>query len=44
MSWYAEASCHEHGADEMYFDVDAGEWFCQTCIDEDDLNTIYKRG
>lgn len=40
---YAEASCHEHGPDEMYFDEDAGEHFCQECINEDEPSTIYKR-
>lgn len=41
---YAEASCYEHGPDEMYFDEDAGEHFCQECINEDDIERIYKRG
>lgn len=38
---YAEASCHEHGADPMEWDSDAAEWFCVEC---DELGDIYKYG
>lgn len=41
---YAEASCYEHGPDDMYFDGDVGEYLCQECINEDEIERIYKRG
>ena len=41
---YAEASCHEHGGDWMYFDAPSGEWVCIECETEDDLNRTYKYG
>lgn len=41
---YAEATCYEHGPDDMYYDEDAGEHFCQECVNEDDIERIYKRG
>lgn len=41
---YAEAECYEHGADEMVYDTEAGEWVCRDCEDHDELNRIYKYG
>lgn len=28
---YAEASCHLHGDDYMYYDEDLEEWVCEEC-------------
>jgi hypothetical protein len=32
---YAEASCHEHGEGEMYYDGGIDEWCCSTCQDDE---------
>jgi len=33
---YAEASCYEHGEDEMYYDHIDGEYYCLACQNEDE--------
>lgn len=40
---YAEApECDVHG-DTMYYETDSGEWECFDCVDEDDIERIYRR-
>lgn len=41
---YAEASCHEHGPDEMYYSHTEGEHYCLACDREEELTRIYKYG
>jgi len=41
---YAEASCHEHGGDDMIYDTEEGEWICLTCEDDDEIERIYRFG
>lgn len=35
-SKYAEASCWDHGTDNMYYDEDTAEWVCLDCEDDED--------
>jgi hypothetical protein len=41
---YAEASCHEHGDAEMYYDPNEGEWGCYQCDEDDAIGVIYNYG
>lgn len=41
---YAEASCHEHGDEEMHWDEEEAEWYCYSCEEADELTRIYKHG
>jgi hypothetical protein len=42
---YAEdPECEDHGTDEMYYDHQAGEYYCLACQREDELTEVYKRG
>lgn len=29
---YAEASCHDHGSEEMWYDEEDCDWVCGACI------------
>lgn len=41
---YAEASCHEHGEDEMYYDHSEGDWYCLACQKDDENLEAYNNG
>jgi len=42
---YAEAECHEHGADDMRYDeVGSSGWYCRICDEEDEINEVYLNG
>ena len=41
---YAEASCHEHGDDDMHYDTQAGEWFCGECDLDDEWKQVENYG
>jgi hypothetical protein len=41
---YAEASCHVHGEDGMYYDGGADEWYCQDCENDDENLGAYNNG
>lgn len=35
---YAEASCHEHGEDEMYYSHAEADWYCLACQPEEEYD------
>lgn len=41
---YAEASCLEHGEDNMNYNTLDGEWYCAECEEQEELERIYKHG
>ena len=41
---YAEASCHEHGDEDMYWDAMEGEWYCGYCFIDDELTETGNHG
>lgn len=41
---YAEAECYEHGEDFTWYNSLSGEWECDECLTEDELNGTYNYG